>query len=95
MSGGKLDIVPLITCVCGQPKYRTTLACVLKCPGAAKMAKIQDTYDQGCKNPQQAAEQLNGLVAKFSSFGAMGSKGKGSKGFGKGKGKGKFGKGAS
>jgi hypothetical protein len=96
LSGGAtLDIVPLLTCVCGQPKFKTTLSCVAKCPGGKLVGMLQGQFDKSCQDPKAAAAQLSGLMAKFSGA-AGGSKGsKGSKGgLGKGKGKGKYGKGS-
>jgi len=104
ISGGKMpDVVPLLTCVCGQPKIKSTLNCVAKCPGGSMLGMAQSQFEKDCKDPKAAADQLNSLVSKFSEMasgmggmGGMGSKGsKGSKGgLGKlGKGKGKQGKG--
>jgi len=99
MSGGKIDVVPVLTCVCGQPKFKSTLSCVSKCPGGSMLSMFQGQYDKACQNPKAAAAQLDGLMAQIGGMlgGAKGGSKGGSKGgLGKlgGKGKGKFGKGS-
>ncbi len=91
MSGGMADVTAVLTCVCRQPKYKSALNCVSKCPGVSAMGSLQGQFDKACQNPKAITDQLSGLM---STIGGMAGGAKGGKGgMGKAKGKGGFGKG--
>jgi hypothetical protein len=64
MSGGPMpDFVPMLTCVCKDPKIDAATKCLCACGSSASTMTTQ--RDNVCKDPKAFVDQMSSLAAKF------------------------------
>jgi hypothetical protein len=67
MSGGPMpDMVPLLTCVCRDPKIDAATKCLSACGGGTSSASMTTQRDNVCKDPKAFVDQISSFAAKFS-----------------------------